>query len=254
MTVLGTGSFGCVLAGQLCPGTHVSKDGRPRVTKVTTGETSFQKEVDIAIRLNSIDPRQEHLIYALSHCAIKYDPNIAHKCQRYVDEQKAKQMAFKPSDQQTMYLLEMFNAGQSLPQMVKQGVTMTEEIAKTVYTSIIDGLKLLGRYELTHGDLHSANVLIHEDKGYLIDFGTSVDYEMDIDAMQHDIGRRIAMLTEEGPFKRRLMQLARQKTEPGSISELHQWAFQSPDKRDRSSASASSSSSARLDHLRIKLF
>ena len=125
---------------------------------------NIKKTLDEDIFLDELEDLEKE--YAL----LQKVKNIPCICQAYT-LQKNKEQAY--------IVMEYFN-GKSLSRFIKDSVTLTQSDYLQIIESILEAFSLIHKNKIIHGDIHSSNVLINEEKGIkIIDLGMSHIMEFD---------------------------------------------------------------------------
>ncbi|MFH7902914.1 MAG: serine protein kinase RIO [Candidatus Aenigmatarchaeota archaeon] len=88
--------------------------------------------------------------------------------------EKAKVNCPKPIASYQNILIMEFLGENEIPYPLLKDIELDHEIAKNFYNQVIENLKRLKKIGLVHGDLSEHNILVGNDKIYLIDFSHGV--------------------------------------------------------------------------------
>jgi len=142
---------------------------------------SYLLEILAAKKLVTIDPKQEHFLYALGGCELSMHndteniKSLDEKCD-YKDKNTRTTLPNK------VYLLEMQKGGLSL--IDKRQKVFTDDESKMILNKIIEILEILHTNKITHGDLQGGNILIDYDENNklrvkFIDFSHTIKHDDD---------------------------------------------------------------------------
>jgi serine/threonine protein kinase len=174
--VCGTGTKGVIAynidLSQKKPEWRIPKTSKNLLFKVMTDLCSYRNELKNAKYLGNLDPQQRFFIFPVAAYTLSSDPVLL----RYLyTKNPIEKKDFNPLANK-MYVMSIPYGGESIYAFKKNGNTLTSQQAKDAISNLLEGLAILHRKDIVHGDPHAHNAVIHIDvngKAFAkwIDFG-----------------------------------------------------------------------------------
>lgn len=163
MSVCGTGSRGVIVTKmephkgvKIVLNSHVSRSGR-MVFKVMTDSCIHYREIAQASFLTHLDPHQQYFVYAVATYTMKGDRELLES----LDRQNRVPGKKFDVDAAKIYVDIMPYGGRSLYALTENSDTkLTVHQAATAINNLVEGLAVLHRNDMIHGDVHEHNVVI----------------------------------------------------------------------------------------------
>lgn len=192
MEIIGKGDNSCVFRGFPRLATTFNIKCDVLVTKVMHNAELFNEQIEIAKNLQDLDPSQDFLLYPIAWSSQYYGSEFNLLCSFPI---------------QTTYhhIMQLPYGGITLKSLVKNKITFTETQSRHLIYGLHDCIEKLHINKLSHGDLHSGNIVINDNmEVHLIDIDHKRTIIQDIEDFSTHVMHEIGNLTEPGDFSERL--------------------------------------------------
>lgn len=186
-SVLGEGSFGCVVSPPMeCSGkkTKISdkNTAQPTVGKLFHDKKKYQMEFNLGKKMKKIDPSEKNILVPISGCPVstkvlQQPENIRtiSQCQRLESVSRSPSMSSSPNDM--VWQEEMPYAGKDIQTALKKkGKRFSVPEFVKMVVPLFRAVVLLQNHKLVHQDIKVDNVLLHKNKAILIDFSLMMPF------------------------------------------------------------------------------
>lgn len=187
MTYIESGAYGCIFTPPLkCSNKTKLKYPKNTVSKVFSSDESFKDEKNIQKIIDKIDPDHKFTLEYFGSC----DVNIDNVKISNVKDCKHINASKKKTYKELIYSFGGIDLSDVLAR--EKGTPAKFNSILKSFKALIEGLKLIINKKYLHVDIKPENILLHDKRIYLIDFGlmTKID----------DIYEKEYILTHDYPY------------------------------------------------------